>query len=89
MGEDGRMLKPPRGQRAPVQSDNYAVASLTAALASLGFVVGPALFLGFAWALAMVALVLGLRSSGGAMAAVGAMIGGLVALAAIVVAAGL
>jgi len=61
------------------ERDVYAVIALCAAVASIGFLLGPALTIGFGFALAVTAVITGMQSRSGATVATG--IGALVAVA--------
>lgn len=70
-----------RALAEPKRRDVYEVVSLAAAIASIGFVLGPALIVGFGWAFASIAIVTATQSKTGATA--GMVLGILAALASV------
>lgn len=72
-------LNPPTA-REKVGMDAYGVVSLSAGIGSIGFLMGPALTVAFAWLCAVVAVVAGTKSDGSSTAsAIGITIGALAA----------
>ncbi len=69
--------RPPKPEK-----DVYELVAFTAAIASIGFLIGPAMTLGFAWAFAVTAIVVGRRSRADATASL--IVGVIVAISAAV-----